>query len=104
MKNVITIPVDVKLLTKRHSLRTKVATRLCQLAAWLATAQVEITVGDTETMVKPRHFDDVHFRGITVDGRKFVYCPVGNICSWSVGDHKNSWCHWCKLYFNEIGK
>lgn len=57
----------------------------------------------SETMETPKHFDRTHFRGITVGGRKFVYCPVGNICSWSEGDHKNSWCHWCKKYFSEIG-
>lgn len=49
-----------------------------------------------------KHFDKTHFRAITIGGRKFVYCPVGNICSWSDGDVKNKWCEWCKKYFDEI--
>ena len=50
-----------------------------------------------------KHFDRTHFTGVTVGGRKFVYCPVGNICSWSEGDYDHKWCHWCKKYFSEIG-
>ncbi len=50
-----------------------------------------------------KHFDKTHFRAVTAQGRKFVYCPVGNICSWSDGDWQHKWCHWCKKYFNEIG-
>ena len=49
-----------------------------------------------------KHFDNTHYRAITIEGRKFIYCPVGNICSWSEGDFKNKWCHWCKKYFDEI--
>lgn len=52
---------------------------------------------------KIKHFDKAHFTGVTVQGRKFVYCPVGSICSWSEGDYDHKWCHWCKKYFSEIG-
>jgi hypothetical protein len=55
------------------------------------------------TMETPKHFDHTHFKAITIGGRKFVYCPVGNICSWSPGDYDNAWCHWCNKFFNEIG-
>lgn len=50
-----------------------------------------------------KHFDRAHFTAVTAQGRKFVYCPVGNICSWSEGDYDHKWCHWCKKFFNEIG-
>jgi len=53
-------------------------------------------------MEKPKHFDLTHFIGITIGGRKFVYCPVGNICSWSAGDYDHKWCEWCKASFYEI--
>lgn len=49
-----------------------------------------------------KHFDRAHFTAVTAQGRKFVYCPVGNICSWSEGDYDHKWCHWCKKFFNEI--
>lgn len=49
-----------------------------------------------------KHFDKTHFRGLTIGARKFVYCPVGNICSWSEGDYDNSYCHYCGKYFEEI--
>jgi len=55
-------------------------------------------------MEKPKHWDLTHFTAVTIGGRKFLYCPVGNICSWSEGDHDNKWCHWCKKYFSEINK
>lgn len=51
---------------------------------------------------KIKHFDRAHFKAITGAGRKFVYCPVGNICSWSEGDYDHAWCHWCKEYFDKI--
>jgi hypothetical protein len=50
-------------------------------------------------MPVPNHWESTHFTGITAAGQKFVYCPVGNIVSWSEGDHDNKWCHWCKEYF-----
>lgn len=50
-----------------------------------------------------KHFDKAHFTAVTAQGRKFVYCPVGNICSWSEGDYDNKWCHYEKKYFSEIG-
>ena len=49
-----------------------------------------------------KHWDKTHFTAVTIGGRKFVYCPVGNICSWSEGDYDNKWCHWCKKHFEEI--
>lgn len=55
-----------------------------------------------EIMEVPKHFDFTHFRGLTPVGRKFVYCPVGNICSWSPGDYDNSWCHFCQKFFGEL--
>ena len=51
-----------------------------------------------------KHFDRTHFTAETIGGRKFVYCPNGNIVSWSEGDHENKWCHYCKKYFEEIAK
>lgn len=56
-----------------------------------------------QIMEVPRHFDLTHFKAITVGGRKFVYCPVGNICSWSPGDYDHEYCHYCSKFFNEIG-
>lgn len=55
-------------------------------------------------MVKIKHFDYTHFKAVTIGDRKFVYCPVGNICSWHPGDYDNAWCPWCKKYFSEIEK
>lgn len=49
-----------------------------------------------------KHFENVHYRGITINGKKFSYCPVGVICSWSEGDFKNKWCHFCKKYYSEL--
>lgn len=43
-----------------------------------------------------------HFKGMLDDGRKFVYCPIGQIISWSSGDYDHEWCHWCKKVFDEI--
>lgn len=54
-------------------------------------------------MEKPKHWDLTHFAAITVGGRKFVYCPVGNICSWAEGDYDHRYCAWCKKYFTDIG-
>lgn len=50
----------------------------------------------------PLHFAKTHFTGVTIDDRKFVYCPAGNICSWSEGDYDHKWCHYCKHWFDEI--
>lgn len=47
----------------------------------------------------PKH---QHFKGKAADGRKFVYCPAGNICSWHPGDYDSEWCHWCQKYLSEI--
>lgn len=49
-----------------------------------------------------RHFSDVHFKGITLDGMKFVYCPKGRIISWSAGDYDHEWCHYEEKFFNEL--
>lgn len=51
-----------------------------------------------------KHFSKEHFKGVTIRNRKFLYCPVGNICSWSSGDYDHSYCPWCKEYFEEIKK
>lgn len=51
-----------------------------------------------------KHFDRTHFTGVTIGGRKFLYCPVGNICSWSEGDYDNKWCHYEKKFFTEIAQ
>lgn len=55
-----------------------------------------------DIMEVPKHFDLTHFRAITAVGRKFVYCPVGNICSWHPGDYNNKWCHFCGKFFSDI--
>lgn len=44
----------------------------------------------------------LHFRAVTSDERKFVYCPVGFIVSWYAEDFDHLWCHWCKKHFNEL--
>lgn len=49
-----------------------------------------------------KHFDLTHFTATTIGGRVFLYCPVGNICSWSQGDVQHKWCEWCKKDFAEI--
>lgn len=49
-----------------------------------------------------KHFDQTHFKATTIGDRKFVYCPVGNICSWHPGDYDNSYCAYCSKYFSEI--
>lgn len=59
-------------------------------------------IHEAQIMKVPKHFDLTHFKAITRAGRKFVYCPVGNICSWSIGDYDHEWCEWCKKHFNEI--
>ena len=51
-----------------------------------------------------RHFDKTHFAAYTIGERKFIYCPVGNICSWSPGDYDHKWCHYCGKYFEDIAK
>lgn len=50
------------------------------------------------------HFDRTHFTATTIGGRVFLYCPVGNICSWSQGDVEHKWCEYCKKGFEEIAK
>jgi hypothetical protein len=60
---------------------------------------------EEEAMTTPLHGDplaNTHFRGELSDGQLFVFCPVGNIVSWSQGDHAHKWCHWCKKFFMEI--
>ncbi len=57
---------------------------------------------DSDSYIK--HFDRTHFTAVTIGGRKFVYCPVGNIVSWSEGDYDHKWCEWCKKGFEEIAK
>jgi hypothetical protein len=39
-----------------------------------------------------------HHCGITKDGRKFVYCPIGHIISWLADDYDNKWCAYCDEY------
>lgn len=41
-----------------------------------------------------------HFRGELNDGQKFVYCPIGFICSWHPKDYENKYCAWCREFFN----
>jgi hypothetical protein len=43
-----------------------------------------------------------HFRGEMADGKKFVFCPIGNIVSWLAADYEFSYCGWCKKYFKDI--
>lgn len=49
-----------------------------------------------------KHFDRTHFTATTIGGRVFLYCPVGNICSWAQGDVQHRWCEWCKKGFEEL--
>lgn len=52
--------------------------------------------------LKIKHFEVTHFTARTIGGRVFLYCPVGNICSWSSGDVEHKWCEWCKKGFEEL--
>lgn len=63
-----------------------------------------MTAEDLKVVDEILHFDKTHFTAVTIGGRKFLYCPVGNIVSWSEGDHDNKWCHYCKKYFEEIAR
>jgi hypothetical protein len=62
---------------------------------------------ETKNLVVPkthntyRYLLHTHFRGRTRDGKKFVYCPVSLLVSWSAGDYDHEWCHACKLYFSD---
>jgi hypothetical protein len=49
-----------------------------------------------------KHFAKDHFIGSTIGGNVFLYCPVGNICSWSQGDVEHKYCAWCKKDFKEL--
>lgn len=51
---------------------------------------------------KPKHWDATHFTATTIGGRVFLYCPVGNICSWSAGDVEHKYCAWCEKFFSEL--
>lgn len=53
-------------------------------------------------MAVPNHWESTHFTGVTLAGQKFLYCPIGNIVSWSEGDHDHKWCEWCKKSFEEL--
>jgi hypothetical protein len=56
-------------------------------------------------MPRPNHWPkDKHFTGTTLDNQKFLYCPVGNIVSWSVGDYDNKYCHFERKYFSELNQ
>jgi hypothetical protein len=55
-----------------------------------------------QIMEVPKHFDLTHFRAETPTGRKFVYCPVGNICSWNYSDFARAWCAYCKKEFIDL--
>ena len=57
---------------------------------------------DSRRAAVPLHFPTTHFTGVTVDGMKFVYCPVGNIVSWSEGDYDHKWCHYEHKFFEEL--
>ncbi len=72
-----------------------------RIAGFNTVTQVMMAYMQADSHIK--HFDKTHFRATTIGDRKFTYCPVGNICSWSEGDYDNKLCHWCKKYFNEIG-
>jgi hypothetical protein len=43
-----------------------------------------------------------HARGNLDDGRKFIYCPIGALLSWSEGDYDHSYCPWCHEYFEAL--
>ena len=51
-----------------------------------------------------KHFDKTHFTAVTIGGRKFLYCPLGNIVTWSEGDYDIKWWEYCKKHFEEIAK
>jgi hypothetical protein len=37
-------------------------------------------------------------------GQEYVYCPIGQINSYSIGDIEHKWCHWCHKFFGEVEK
>lgn len=43
-----------------------------------------------------------HFRGETAKGKRFVFCPLGNIVSWHPKDYEMSYCAWCHKSFAEL--
>jgi hypothetical protein len=74
-------------------------------AAGAILAAVRLQTIKRRWMPTPNHWQkDMHFTGTTLDGQKFLYCPVGNIVSWSIGDHDHKWCHYEGKYFAELSK
>jgi hypothetical protein len=49
-----------------------------------------------------RHLLARHFRGHTDSGEAFVYCPAGNIVSWSPADYEHSYCGYCQAFFEDL--
>lgn len=43
-----------------------------------------------------------HIFGITKDGQKFTYCPIGHIVSWNQQDHTNSYCSYCNIFTDMV--
>jgi hypothetical protein len=78
--------------------------------ALVAIGGTTIAFGRLRTMKRrwmptPNHWPkDMHFTGITLDNQKFLYCPVGNIVSWSGGDYDHKWCHYEGKYFTELSQ
>lgn len=72
--------------------------------AGYATASRVLQTYAKETAGWIKHFDKVHFTAVTARDRKFVYCPVGNIVSWSEGDYDHKYCEYCKKFFDEVVK
>ena len=45
---------------------------------------------------------NIHFKGITPNDVRFLYCPIGNIVSWNKNDHDQGYCAFCKKYLSEL--
>ncbi len=43
-----------------------------------------------------------HQRGITKDGRKWLYCAVNHIVSWHPEDYNNKWCHSEEVFVEDL--
>lgn len=37
-------------------------------------------------------------------GQAYVWCPVGEIASYSKGDIDHGWCEWCKKFFGDVDR
>lgn len=105
----ISFTVAIGKWAKPHAKIEEYTARLCLgfIAFTFYTLDIEEFVTKLISEAKEgriKHFDKAHFTAATIGGRVFLYCPVGNICSWSQGDVEHKYCAWCHKTFSEIAK